>query len=399
MYVIKEDGCGFISPWDIPIENRIKKIFNNTSTDKKNVVFLYERADTSTFRYRVYNLCAALEYSSKFAGTYFFADELEIVKKYISEIDILILSRYRWSLKLENLVNYAKEKNIAIIFDVDDMVYDTKYVSTIMSTLSVIDTEDRYDYWFSYIGRLGKSLEMCDYVITTNSFLANSIYKDSRKRCFVIPNTYNYFQAKVSDNYFKQKENQKSEGKFVIGYFSGTPSHINDFLCVAPEILDFLDAYEDAVLRIVGFMDFPASMNEYIAKGKIEFYPLTDFIRLQKLIAEVDINIVPLVNNEFSSCKSELKFFEAGIVGTITCATPSYTYSKCIRNGKNGFLCNYGEWFDVFENIYKMRNSKKLKNIISKALEDSKRLYEYSNITDVMEENFERILKEKTNGI
>ena len=73
---------------------------------------------------------------------------------------------------------------------------------------------------------------------------------------------------------------------------------------------------------------------------------------MQREQAKVDINIVPLVNNEFSNCKSELKYFETAIVGTPTCATPSFTYSSAIENGENGYLCEKGEWLRAFEKLY-----------------------------------------------
>ena len=61
-------------------------------------------------------------------------------------------------------------------------------------------------------------------------------------------------------------------------------------------------------------------------------------MNLQRLIAEVEINISPLQNNLFTNCKSELKYFEAAIAGTITVATPTYAFSRAIVDGENGFL-------------------------------------------------------------
>ena len=66
-----------------------------------------------------------------------------------------------------------------------------------------------------------------------------------------------------------------------------------------------------------------ATLDELSAMGRVVREPFVDFIELQRKIAEVDVNLVPLVNNEFSNCKSELKFYEASIVGTVTCAAPS----------------------------------------------------------------------------
>ena len=65
---------------------------------------------------------------------------------------------------------------------------------------------------------------------------------------------------------------------------------------------------------------------------RIEVCPLQDFVNLQRLIGEVEINIVPLQDNAFTNCKSELKYFEAAIVETVTVATPTYTFSR-VRSG------------------------------------------------------------------
>src|SRR5574344_2137514 len=100
---------------------------------------------------------------------------------------------------------------------------------------------------------------------------------------------------------------------FILCYFSGTASHVNDFKLISPEIKMLLEDFKDMKLLIVGFMEFPAYMNQLINEGKIIYKSLVDFLELQRLIAEVDVNIVPLIENTFTNCKSELKFFEACI--------------------------------------------------------------------------------------
>ena len=108
--------------------------------------------------------------------------------------------------------------------------------------------------------------------------------------------------------------------------------------------------------------------------------------------AKVDINIVPLVNNEFSNCKSELKYFETAIVGTPTCATPSFTYSSAIENGENGYLCEKGEWLRAFEKLYKQKNDVGFKQRIHDiALKD----YAGINQLDYLEKMLESILELK----
>jgi glycosyltransferase involved in cell wall biosynthesis len=99
-------------------------------------------------------------------------------------------------------------------------------------------------------------------------------------------------------------------------------------------------------------MDFHGEADCLLQEGRIQTVPLVDFMELQRLMAQVDVNIAPLVNNGFTNCKSELKYFEAAIVDTITLATPTYTFANAIENGKNGFLCTPGQWFDTLEQIY-----------------------------------------------
>ena len=58
----------------------------------------------------------------------------------------------------------------------------------------------------------------------------------------------------------------------------------------------------------------------------------------------VEINLIPLQDNIFTNCKSELKYFEAGIAGTISVASPTYTLRQSIRDGENGYLARTFEW-------------------------------------------------------
>ena len=69
-------------------------------------------------------------------------------------------------------------------------------------------------------------------------------------------------------------------------------------------------------------------------------------------MSKVDVNIAPLVINDFTNCKSELKFFEAAVVETTTIASPNYSFKKAITDGENGFLAKPGEWYDKLEYLY-----------------------------------------------
>ena len=95
------------------------------------------------------------------------------------------------------------------------------------------------------------------------------------------------------------------------------------------------------VLRLVGFLRPSAALAAFA--HRIERVPLHDFLNLQRLIGGVEFNIVPLRANDFTNCKSELKYFEAAIVGTATLAAPTHAFRAAIADGDNGWLVpSYG---------------------------------------------------------
>ena len=314
---------------------------------------IYEYPDTSTFRYRVYNIHQALQKSDEWRAVYFFKEEFAYLVPYIKKINLIILVRFRWCTDLDNLINQAKAAKIPILFDVDDLVFDINQIPLMTNTLNVdMKAEDNNNYWFSYVGRLGLTASKTDGFTTTNAFLGDLLQQKFNKPYWVIRNSLNDEQCRVSEQCRQIKDRQKSRRPYTIGYFSGTPSHINDFSLIYMEIIEILKEFNDISLNVVGFMEFPLELKPYIASGRIKSLPLVDFIELQRLIAEVDINIAPLVHNTFTQCKSELKFFEAAMVKTITLSTPTYTFNQCIKDGENGFLCQQGDWYDRLKSIY-----------------------------------------------
>jgi SAM-dependent methyltransferase/glycosyltransferase involved in cell wall biosynthesis len=352
-------------PWKISFWERIKIIKEKNS--KKKVVYIYEEADTSTFRYRIYNMCQALSYSNSWSGSYFFQDELDLLKEYIGGVDIFVFGRTRWSLEIDKFLQYVKRNSIPTLFDIDDLVFDIEKLPLVMNTLNIDLTHPNcYTHWFSYSSRLWLMGKLCDATIGTNDYICQRLKNTFGKISFTVNNFLNNEQIIVSDKIYKDKIGKAQENKFVIGYFSGTPSHVNDFKIIASEIRNLLEQHSNFSLEVVGFMEFPDFLQPYINNKQIVHSPLVDFLMLQRKISEANINVIPLIDNEFTNCKSELKFFEAAIVGTVSCATPTYVYKNNIQHGQTGFICEEGDWQKTIEKIY-------TEKIDSKVIEDARR--------------------------
>ena len=134
-----------------------------------------------------------------------------------------------------------------------------------------------------------------------------------------------------------------------------------------------MNKYEDIYLRIVGFMEFSEELQKLKDDGRIIFSDLVSFEELQYEIGKVDLNIVPLQKYKFNECKSELKYFEAGIVNTLTLATDISSYKNCIEDGVDGFLSDEYSWFEKMEYIY--LNYQNLHDIVDNARKKCLREY------------------------
>lgn len=379
-------------PWNMSYYDRCLILREYIQSNKDIITIVYDKADTSTFRYRGYNIFQALKNDSKMGCVFIFKDELDMFKPFIKYISCFTFVRVTWSLNVQNFIDKIKSYNIPVLFDVDDLVYDESYIPLIMNSLYVdTNLEINYNYWFSYIGRIGYIAKQADGFTTTNDFLGNKLTLKYNKPYKVIPNFYNNEQFKVSSKYIEYKSIIKTDSNFTIGYFSGTPSHRNDFISILPEIIRLLEKYDNIYLNVVGFMDFPADIQKYISDGRVKFKTLVDFLELQRLIAEVDVNIVPLIINDFTNCKSELKYYESALVKTITCASPNYSYKKCIDDGVNGFLCDQGDWYKNIEKIYK--GEVDYKTIVDNAYDHSVSVYDPNIVVDQIKNSYKYFIK------
>ena len=344
------DDGHFLDPWMVSLENREKIAKNALKEGKRLALYFVEKPDSSTFRYRCYNTFTATKDSKKWQAVYFFKNELETVKELLPESSILVFGRQSGQEKIiDKLVKLAHENEKKVGLDIDDLVFDINYLNVVLDT---IGEKTNKSYWLSYFMSVQAMAKKMDFFVTTNKFLAGKLEKSFNKPCGVIRNSINREQINASLVYLTKKE-KRDEAGFVMGYFSGSPTHEKDFNVAQPEIIKFLDEHEDATLVIVGYMRFFGVAKELMEKNRIRFLPFTDFRKLQRLMAEVDVNIAPLVINDFTNCKSELKFFEAAIVETTTIASPTYTFKNAITDGKNGFLAQPGEWYDKLEYLYK----------------------------------------------
>lgn len=180
----------------------------------------------------------------------------------------------------------------------------------------------------------------------------------------MIPNFINHAQWQVAAPLYQTKlaSGFAAGDRIRLGYFSGSASHNRDLGLLASALEQLMLADDRVDLVLVGHIDLEAALGQRFAgflqsqiPSRLVVHGFTDYLHLQSLIAGVDYNLVPLQLNEFTDCKSELKYFDATAVGTVTIASPSYAYAAAIKHGVNGYLAGEGDWLAVLKEAIGMR--------------------------------------------
>jgi hypothetical protein len=340
----------FRTPWqDETLPLRLAEVLSGTG---QRIAYVYGTPDTSTFRYRVFNVIEALRAApdSGISASWFAASEIAALRQLLPKLTTLVLARVQMSWAMSDLITAARRNGVRVLFDCDDLVFDVRYGQLVyVNNDQALDSEAHLVGWYGYVGRLQAVAQQCDGGITTNSFLAEKLARVCQGPVSIIPNFLNKRQQEVSDRLLAAKAARSFDpGKRVmIGYFSGSPTHNRDFQVALDALIQLMDEDDSVAVRIVGFM----SGHEQLVRfgDRVDKINLQDWMNLQVKIAEVDINIAPLQLNDFTNCKSKLKFFEAAIVGSFTVASRSYTFQRAIQPPEQGMLINNGDWYQALK--------------------------------------------------
>ncbi len=344
MFLMKIPALDYADPRAEALSDRLARLVQGAH----HVAYFYDQPDTSTFRYRVTNMIESLaETDTSVGASWFSGNELIYLDAILERVDVIVISRAKYSVSFAQLVARARALGKRVLYDIDDLVFDDRYVHLVMNTLDQPMHDIEMDFWFARLGRHGALMRLCDGVIVTNEYLADRVRDFCGLPIAVVQNFMNRAQLAHSAHILDTKRSSgfSRDHRIHVGYFSGSPTHGRDFAIIEDAMLGLLDSDPRVVLRIVGMLE-PGPRFRRFAR-RIEVFPLQNILNLQRLIGEVEINVVPLQDNAFTNCKSELKVFEASAVGTISIASPSFTLSRAIRDGETGFIAPAHRWPQV----------------------------------------------------
>ncbi|HLC95155.1 MAG TPA: glycosyltransferase [Patescibacteria group bacterium] len=265
---------------------------------------------------------------------------------YADKFSVFVFHRVLYTSRVAKLIEKIKTQKKEIIFDTDDLVYDPQFLKY-MDYFQKMNLLERK----LYENGVGGEILADPYVTvctTTTTFLAQKL-REKGKRVLVVRNRMS--EEDVTNAHTILKSTCKDTTCVRVCYFSGTPSHNKDFATISDALITLLQKYPQMRLVLAGPLDTEDKLTVY--QQQIERVPFAPRKEYFETLARMDINLAPLeIGNPFCESKSELKWFEAGLVSVPTIAAATQTFTEAITDGTDGFVARTTpEWIEKIENL------------------------------------------------
>lgn len=343
-------------------------------------------------RYRVTHQREQLLAGNLTSNEVFYTDlKLELLPNY----RMFIFYRCPYTETVGTFIQLAKKYHKTVLFDIDDLVIDRKYTDKV-PYVQKMEKKDKKVY-DEGVMLIRKTLCLCDGAITTTERLAEEL-KQYVPEVYINRNVVSDRMEQLSEWAvydrdilpYKEKAILKSTSEKAsykaarkewsthkksgirLGYFSGSITHNSDFEIILPVLVKVLEKYEKIELCLVGDLDLPEELKPY--RKKIRRMERVDWQQLPRLIASVDINLVPLEKNVFNEAKSENKWTEAALVKVPTIGSKVGALEAAIEDGVNGYLCDSKqEWYEKLVDL--IENKRKRDTLAKAAYQKVKKYY------------------------
>lgn len=353
MYDVPVPRLKHVHPWLISRQSRIAMFYSRP----RHVVYYSDSQNDSSFRYRAYAMANALNQADiDVSASWFYRGDKHVLEDIFSHADAVVVHRSEYSAELDHVIGLARRKGIQVFFDCDDLVFDESAVPLIMQTTAqpmsrMATGVDLWAIWYAMISRLAATAKLCDAFIASTDALAEEARAVLGVPTSVIPNFMTEEEFDYSAAVLEARDAAgRRDGSLHLGYFSGSPSHVNDIGVAGEALRGVLKRHPEVRVRIAGYMTVnDAGLERY--KDRVDVVPFTDYVNLHRVIAETEVNIAPLLDNRFTRCKSELKWFDAGVVGIPTLASSTQSMEDAVEDGVDGLLVADHEWEDALEAV------------------------------------------------
>ncbi len=258
---------------------------------------------------------------------------------------VLVIHRAPWDERLACLINSAREQGLRVLFDIDDLVFDPIALPWVRALSRLNPAE--LELYEDGVRRYFRALRSCDAALTTTRALASVVAAEGVP-AFVHRNAVD---LRSLDTASAARQARHRRDEVVLYYGAGTATHDVDFQECGRALERLLQRHSSVHLLVQGDVELGYGLD--LLGARIRRWPWMPWPDYLWAMAQADINLAPLeLGNPYSEVKSELKWFEAAVLGLPTIASATSAFSEVIRSGENGFLARTeAEWYDTLEHL------------------------------------------------
>lgn len=319
---------------------------------KGTVLFINGCCVEHPTRYRVLHQMEQLREAGISCEKVLFEDiELQMEQNF----QLFIFYRCECTDEVAKFIDLAKSHGKTVCFDVDDLITDTKYTDQVPFVQEMQPLNRRL--FDEIIRRTGVTLSKSDIAITTTEELAHELGKVI-PRTYINRNTASKEMVLCAERAYQNASRDAS--RIVLGYFSGSLTHNQDFEIVRPALMRLMEKYPQVWLLLVGELDASDELQKF--RDRIVRKKTTDWRELPKLIVQADINLAPLEDTIFNRSKSEIKWIEAALVRVPTVASKLGAFEVMVKDGVTGVLCENEDdaWYQRLARLVEQEAQRKM---------------------------------------
>ena len=250
-----------------------------------------------------------------------------VIPSLCAQADVVVvqyLHSYESLALIEALKACLKDKGTVFLTEIDDYVLDTPVTNAAFQ---------QYQPGWKYREIILEQMRALDGVIVSTPFLKDA-YSEFSKHIYVVENSL--------DLTLWDKHPNKQTKELRIGWMGGD-GHQEDLRSIEAPLKQFLKENSNVFFYCVcGVPDF--------FKNQSKIVPIQRWFRIDrypKAIAKLgfDIGLAPLVDNNFTRGKSNLRKLEYGALGIPVIAADVGHFAQTVQHGKDGFLYRTPEEF------------------------------------------------------
>jgi len=352
----------FYSQWD---DKYIQKHYDELSDfsrlesgDFKSVVFV---ADLNLPQCKKYRVLQKIEILKKKGIRCDFSHWLDVPRslKLMQNASSVIFYRIPYSKLSGTYLDEALRLSLSIGYDIDDPIFDkTIYKSnTNLNFLSKSERNQLLKNTSHYVSLI----RQCDFITTSTPFLKDVLEKYTKAPIHLWRNLMDSQSLNASEIAISLHNKATKRKNFTIGYMSGSRAHEADFEIAFDALNDIMESYENVHLHIVGYADIAKKLK---FKKRITIQLFSDYYNYMSVYPNIDLNIIPLVINDFNECKSAIRYLESSLLSVPSIVTHVGDFKNIIDHKENGiftFRNSQTEWYNTFK--WCLENKKVLKQI------------------------------------